>query len=170
MRALHGLPSLRSPRVFSAVLGALTVASRDVFRVVHFSVQSDHLHLVVEAHDKDTLGRGVLGLAIRLARTINRALARKGSVWGDRYHARALPTPREVRNALIYVLMNFRKHRPADRRRLDPCSTAPWFEGFCETVPHPNDPHPVCAARTWLLRVGWRRRGLIPLAASPQPP
>jgi hypothetical protein len=167
MRARAQLPSLRSPRLFEVVTGALADASNGPFRVVHFSVQGDHLHLLVEAQDKETLGRGVLGLAIRLARRINRALARKGSVWGDRYHARALATPREVRHALVYVLFNFRKHRPADRRRLDPCSSAPWFDGFRDPIPAPVDSPPTWAARTWLLGVGWRRRGLIGLDEAP---
>jgi putative transposase len=167
MRARSGLLSLRSPCFYSAVVGALTVASREMFRVVHFSVQSDHLHLIVEAHDKDTLARGLLGLTIRLARKINRTLDRSGPVWGDRYHARALPSPREVRNAIVYVLFNFKKHRPADRRRLDPCSTARWFDGFREPVPSVREPPPAAAPRTWLLRVGWRRRGLIDLDEAP---
>jgi hypothetical protein len=167
MRARAQLPSLRSPRLFEVVTGALADGSQDVFRVVHFSVQSDHLHLLVESQDKETLARGVLGLAIRLARRINRALARTGAVWGDRYHARALATPREVRHALVYVLFNFRKHQPADRRRLDPCSSAPWFDGFRDPVPSPADTAPTWAPRTWLLRVGWRRRGLIGLQEAP---
>jgi putative transposase len=141
LRARAGLASLRSQRVFPAVREALRAASRDQvrrckspgrseFRVVQFSVQADHIHLIVEASDRTALERGTRGMVIRTARAINRALGRSGSVWGDRYHARALRTPREVRHGLVYVLMNFRKHRPADRMKLDPCSSAPWFDGF----------------------------------------
>jgi Transposase IS200 like len=168
MRTLSGVASLRSPRAFAAVRGALAAASRDEFRVVHFSVQSDHLHLIVEAHDKEVLSRGLIGLAIRVARAVNRALGRSGPVWGDRYHARALSSPREVRNGIRYVLFNFRKHRPADRRRLDPCSSAAWFDGFREPVPRALDP-PTRAPRTWLLRIGWwKRHGLLGLDDVPQ--
>jgi putative transposase len=91
-------------------------------------------------------------------------------VWGDRYHARALTTPREVRHGLVYVLMNFKKHRPGDGSRLDACSSAPWFEGFKQPIPDPPGAPPVCRARTWLAAVGWRRHGLIALAESPGPP
>jgi putative transposase len=160
MRACAGLGSLRSPRAFAAVCGALARASRPAFRVVQFSVQSDHVHLVVEASDKDALSRGMRGLAIRAARAFNGAIGRSGAVWGDRYHTHELRTPREVRNAVRYVLLNFRKHAPQDRRRIDPCSSAPWFDGFREALPRALDP-PTCPPRTWLLRVGWRRHGLI---------
>ncbi len=167
LRARGGLPSLRAAGVFPVVREALRAASSAVFRVIHFSVQGDHLHLMVEANDSRALARGASGLAIRTARAINRVLGRRGAVWGDRYHARALKTPREVRNGLVYVLMNFRKHRPWDRRALDPCSSASWFEGL---EPRPlratGDP-PVCTPRTWLAAVGWRRYGLINTSDRP---
>jgi len=79
--------------------------------------------LLVEADTPTGFERGVRGLAIRVAKAVNRVLARHGRVWGVRYHARLLRTPREVRNALVYVLNNFRKHFHA-ARGLDPCSSA----------------------------------------------
>jgi hypothetical protein len=93
---------------------------------VHFSVQADHLHLLIEADDKSSLSRGLMGLAIRVARAVNRALRRQGRVWADRFHSRALTSPREVRNAIVYVLMNAKKHVDA-APNLDPCSSAAWF-------------------------------------------
>src|SRR5262249_22714935 len=75
----------------------------------HFSVQSDHIHLLVEADEPAALVRGMQGLAIRVAKSVNRALKRCGAVWADRFHARTLRTPREVRNALVYVLNNVKK-------------------------------------------------------------
>jgi putative transposase len=161
LRARAGLPSLRGERVFPAVREALRAASSTAFRVVQFSIQSDHAHLIVEANDPAALERGTRGLVIRIARAINRALGRSGPVWGDRYHARPLRTPREVRNGLVYVLMNFRKHRPADRQTFDPCSSAAWFDGFDGTQPSTEQPAPVCPSGTWLGSVGWRRHGPI---------
>ena len=110
LRACAGVPSLRSERLLPILRNALRAASTTRFRLLAFSVQSDHLHLVVEADEPTGLARGMQGLAIRLAKSLNRALARRGSVWGDRYHSRILRTPREVRNVLAYVLNNFRKH------------------------------------------------------------
>ncbi len=169
LRARRGLPSLRLPHVFRVLREALRLASHDGFGVVQFSVQGNHVHMLVEATSRQALIRGVQGLAIRLARAINRVLARRGCVWGDRYHCRALQTPREVRNALVYVLQNVKKHQPTVRR-LDPCSSGPWFTGWADppaTPPAGVGTPPVAAAHTWLLRVGWRRHGLIDLREAP---
>ncbi len=84
LRAVPGLPSFRGPRLFPAVQHAIRLASHEGFALVEFSVQSNHLHLLVEARDRAALSSGMRGLAIRLARTINRTLARRGSVWADR--------------------------------------------------------------------------------------
>src|SRR5262249_19757211 len=101
MRATSRLPSLRSSAVFPAVKRAITRSSRYPFRVVYYSVQQDHLHLIVEGDTPSALRSGVQGLAIRVAVAVNGALGRRGKVWGDRYHARALRTPCEVRNSLL---------------------------------------------------------------------
>jgi len=167
LRSGPAVRCLRSDRAFPAVRRALYVASRGNFRIIHFTVQDDHLHLIVEADDTRALSRGMRGLAIRVARAVNRALGRRGAVWGDRFHARALTTPRAVRNALVYVLMNRRKHR-AGERGLDPCSSAPWFRGWREPVATLLGPPPVVGARTWLAAVGWCRHGLLGLDERPR--
>ena len=168
LRARAGLPSLRAPLVFAPLRESVRAASRPAFRVLQFSVQGDHVHLIVEAEDERALSSGARGLAIRAARALNRALGRSGPIWGDRYHTRPLTTPRETRQALVYVLMNFKKHRPHDRRDLDPCSSAPWFDGFRPSLPPPDAPPPVWRPRTWLASTGWRRRGLIAWTESPK--
>jgi len=169
LRARRGVPSLRSDRAFPAVRDAISQASRPEFRVVQFSAQDDHLHLIVEAQDARALSGGARGLSIRLARAINKACRRRGPVWGDRYHTRALKTPRETRHAMVYVLMNFKKHHPNDRRPIDPCSSAPWFDGFRLPPPRPEDPSPTWHARTWLASTGWRRHGLVRVSERPKP-
>lgn len=167
-RCVPGLRSLRSAEVFPAIVVALQKGNGSAFRVVHFSVQDDHLHLVVEAHDSAALRAGAQGLGIRLARAINRALARRGRVLADRFHTRALRTPREVRICLAYVLANFRKHQVRVSTLLDPCSSALWFDGFRGIAPVPLEDAPVHAPRTWLARVGWRRHGLISPREGPR--
>jgi len=161
LRATPAVRCLRAARVFPAVRRALAAASRGGFRIIEFSAQDDHLHLLVEAEDRAHLSRGVGGLAIRVARAVNRALGRRGAVWADRFHARALTTPREVRHAIVYVLMNRQKHAPREQG-VDACSSARWFTGWRNgPPPPPNERSPVAQARTWLAAVGWRRRGLI---------
>jgi REP element-mobilizing transposase RayT len=165
LRAKAGIPSLRQARLFPVVRTAISAAAnRPAFRVVHFSVQSDHVHLIVEAADARALSSGSRGLSVRIARAVNRALGRSGPFWGDRYHTRALQTPREVRHGLVYVLMNFRKHLPAAPPELDPCSSAAWCDGLRPPpvpVPSGAGPPPVARPRTWLAAAGWRRHGLI---------
>ena len=125
------------------------------------------MHLIVEAHDKATLSRGMLGLNVRVARAINRVLRAHGRVWSERYHSHELRTPREVRNALVYVLMNAKKHG-VRLRGVDRFSSAPWFDGFAGEVMLLTDARPVAAARTWLAGVGWRRCGLIRIDETPR--
>jgi REP element-mobilizing transposase RayT len=170
LRARAGLPSLRKPRLFAAVRGAIARASRERFRIVHFSVQGNHLHLMVEADDRYALRAGAHGLGIRAARAVNKTLSRKGAVWDDRYHTRALKSPREVRHGLVYVLMNIRKHDPQSTPGIDPCSSAPWFEGFRDRAPNRTHPPPTRCARTWLATTGWRRHGLLSTTEHPTQP
>ena len=136
------------------------------FRLVQFSVQADHLHLIAEADDQHALSRGMRALGVRIARCLNRALRRTGSVFTDRYHARQLKTPTQVRNALRYVLNNGLHH--GRRGALpDPCSSGPAFDGWRDRCVHELPAAPVSAARSWLLRVGWRKRGLIGIREAP---
>jgi REP element-mobilizing transposase RayT len=143
-RLVRRLPSARRPVLFRAIRRAFN-AGREAFggRLCHFSVQKDHLHLIVEAANREALSRALQALAIRIARAINGVLGRKGKVFADRYHMRILKTPTEVRNALRYVLDNRWKHNP--RRpdffvEQDFCSSLAWLESA------------VVAPRTWLLR------------------
>ncbi len=152
--------SLRGSRVFGVVRDALACASSPTFRVLHYSVQTDHLHLIVEADAHPALVRGLQGLAIRIAKRVNRLLGRRGTVWDDRHHTRALTTPREVRNALVYVLNNWKKHG-GDAPGRDPRSSASWFDGWRDLRAAARGAVPVVTARTWLVRVGWRRHGPI---------
>lgn len=172
LRAARRLPNLRKQTIFLALRHALARTWREWFRVVQFSVQTDHVHLIVEATDKVALSRGMAGLSIRLARAINRIVHRKGNVFSDRYHSHALATPREMRNGLVYVLLNCRKHlgRSPD---IDPASSGLWFDGW-KRPPRSEPPGlfldyaiPVQPSRTWLARVGWRRHGLIALHERP---
>jgi hypothetical protein len=140
--------------------------TRPGFRVVEFSIQATHLHLIVEAGSTRTLARGVQGLGIRMAKAVNRVLGRKGKVIADRYHARALATPREVRNALVYVIQNWR-HHDSDANGIDSRSSGRWFTGWRGTPPTVKQPSPVARPKTWLLRIGWRRHGLIGAREAP---
>ena len=151
-RVVDGLPNLRRPAVVRALEDAFRRrVAHPKARVVHYSIQANHVHLIVEAEDRVRLFRGLQGLFISLARTINRAVGRRGQVFAIRYHTHILATPTETRRALRYVLRNATKHTHVAGVR-DPASSAPWFANPA----HPHPP-PVAAPGTWLLRIGWTR-------------
>jgi len=173
--------SLRSRFVAKTVLRALRDSSSAQFGVVHYSLQQNHMHLIVEAANTAALLSGMRGLMVRIARRVNRVLLRRGRFWADRWHGRALTGPRQVRNALVYVLQNRFKHHPiiysAGRGTatayplLDPLSSAQWFHGFATSLPasfRSVGPPCVVPAKAWLLRVGWLRHGRIQIGEVPK--
>ncbi len=153
------LGPLRSQHLFPVVQLAIRRACHREprrFRVVHFSVQRDHVHLVVEAQNARALSSGMRSVAIRVARYVNDLLSRRGSLWADRWHGRALTSPREVRNVLLYVLANFRKHGRGELSAgLDAYSSAAWFDGWREWAPSSGLPPPLAGPRrpSWLRQV-----------------
>jgi putative transposase len=158
-----GLPSLRAQLTFARVRALLCTSSSVAFRIVQWSVQADHTHLIVEAEGQQALSRAMARFDAALARVVNRIASRKGSALRERYHARPLRTPREAHHALRYVLLNGHKHG-AISHGVDPMSSGEMFDGWSQSAsaPAPLDAS-VRAPRTWLLRVGWRRHGLVVL-------
>jgi REP element-mobilizing transposase RayT len=158
MRRRKGLPSFRSERAHRVLRQAVRDTRREGFRITHYSIQADHLHLIIEADDDDALTRGMRSFTVRAALRVNRKVLgrERGRVWGDRYHRRDLAGPRAVRSALVYVLANHLKHGEYDVGPLDPCSSGHWFTGWVHgPAPPIADPSPVEEATTWVLREGW---------------
>jgi putative transposase len=145
-RVRPGVGDLRRHSKLNAIRAALHAASEGFgMQVVHFSIQGNHLHLIVEAEGKRALSRGMQSLAVRIASQLNRLARREGSVFADRYHARILSSPRDVANTIRYVLENYRKHA----RETLPWS---WQDPFATSTDAPlREPS------VWLLREGWRR-------------
>ena len=181
-----GLRTLRRRDLYKIIRrafvhGCKKYTSGGQFRICQFSVQRDHMHLLVEADSQVALSRGMQGFAIRVVKGINRFLDRRGKVLDDRYHARPVKSPQQTRNALAYVVLNARKHGEHRCVRLhwsetyiDPYSSAHYCDGFNRDIgpppEHDRDANaPVAEAQTWLLRVGWRRHGLIPPDYIPGP-
>jgi REP element-mobilizing transposase RayT len=178
LRVRPGVASLRGGALVREWRRSLAEASeRGSFRVAHYSLQGDHAHLIVEAQGKEALACGMKSIAARLARAVNRVSGRSGPVLDGRYHHRSLRSPREVRRALAYVLLNARRHLAKRRNvarlsiHLDGASSARWFDGWRPEVARrleeaSGDPE-VARPRTWLLRSGWRRHGLVDPAEVP---
>jgi REP element-mobilizing transposase RayT len=158
--------------LMKVIRAAIAASHRDWFRIIEFNVLGNHLHLICESRGKDGLARGMQGFAVRCARRLNGALKRRGKLFGERYHARALKTPTEVRHALRYVLLN-RKHHAAEKAFgaywIDPYSSAAWFDGWVQPIrAHAgwkralvDMANPTAKATTWLLTTGWERLGLL---------
>src|SRR5882724_9561728 len=173
LKVREDVPSLRTVCVVREIEQTFAVGrERGEFRLVHYSLQGDHAHLIVEAKDRDSLGRGMKALGSRLARAVNRVFQRSGPVLADRYHVHVLRTPREVRSAIAYVLLNARRHAARAGRTLsrsfqiDPASSGRWFDGWRRRVvegagPSPPTARPVATPRSWLLAIGWKRSGLL---------
>ena len=137
------------------------------FRVCEFSIQKDHIHLVVEAANHEALARGMQGLAISMAKRINQSLGRRGSVFRERYRTTAVKSPKQMRATLCYVLHNRRRHG-GHLQGADPFSSARTFDGWSRGtgLPPPgslgeDDVVPVATARLNLLARRWRWLGLI---------
>ena len=182
MRASAGLGSLRTRSIMRAIHEATIIVTRHEarFRIIHVSLQRTHIHLIVEAENRVALATGMQAFGISAARHINRVISertgekRRGRVFADRYHARILKSPRQVRNAIAYVLNNWR-HHGEDKREIakgwviDPFASGVWFTGWKERdekgytyrAPPGYVGFVVWQPTLWLLREGWKRWGLI---------
>lgn len=179
LRARSEIGNMRQPRIYKAIRDAMQFArQRGRIRIVHLSIQRDHLHLLVEADSKDLLAKGIAGFKVAVARNVNLALAsdgvrRRGSVFAHRYHLTVITTPTQARRVLAYVINNWRKHREdvgGMRAWLtDPYSSgrsfADWLELADGRALTPAEPTygalAVSAPESWLLRAGWKRAGPI---------
>jgi REP element-mobilizing transposase RayT len=176
IRVVGNVDGLRRRDTYLALRDATIVtARREDFRITHMSIQRDHLHLIAEADSKSALSKGIQGFSISAARQINKVITarggdrRTGKVIGDRFHARPLTSPRAVRNALAYLMNNWRHHGEdrlhfARTWKVDPFSSGAVFTGWKELedspvlwpLPEAYSPLLVLQPRTWLLR-NWSR-------------
>jgi REP element-mobilizing transposase RayT len=171
-RVMSDVARLRTAEMYGAIREAVARATKwlyhdeEPFRIVHASVQGNHLHLLVEAASNAALTRGMKGFLVSCAKRLNAIAGRRGQVFADRFHSSSLATPRQVRNALAYLLGNWRKHGEARTgERIDPYSSAFALSDWAssETIVLRDVPMflPVALPRTWLLAEGWRRAGPI---------
>jgi REP element-mobilizing transposase RayT len=194
MRRVKRAPSLRSERIFRAILGQLARVKRCGVRVAHYSVQHDHLHLIVEGEDRHDLSAQMHKLFSRIALAVNAVAIRRGRLFRDRHHREELDGPTKTRNALVYVLFNDRKHHAQNGgavddallTELDDRSSAAWLDGWDPRAGPPPETLTRLRARdgdiegfgaprtepqTWLAQEGWRirtRRGAIKLHELPR--
>jgi hypothetical protein len=174
LKVRKDVPSLRSAKLVAELERSWReVRDRGRIRLVHYSIQRDHVHMIVESLGARELACGLKSIAARFARAVNRVFRRSGPVLADRCHVHVLRSLREVRNAIAYVLLNARRHLAKQGRalplvaRIDPASSGRWFSGWRTPAPPSRDPPAVSEPRTWLLTIGWRRQGLLDPAEVP---
>jgi REP element-mobilizing transposase RayT len=175
LRVTREVGNLRTRHAYRAIRAAIAkCAARTDYRVVHASIQSNHVHLLVEADDKLALTRGMQGFAISAAKRLNRELRRRrGDVFPFRYHATPITSPTQARNAIAYILNNWRRHKQDTRApwRIDPYSSAEQFSGW--ETPHGYKPRaeplPCVRPTSWLLTAGWARAKAIRFDEIPGP-
>jgi putative transposase len=183
VRAVPAAPYLRSERVFAALRAIFARASEKGFALLQYSVQANHLHLIVEATDGVAFARGVQRLLSRIAMAVNAIARRSGRLWSDRHHRKPLLIPSQMRNAYVYVLFNHRRHTIPGQpgwevafNTFDAFSSFAWFDGWAPeskpsaTVLARAGPPQVSRPSTWLAATGWRRtkRGLIRFEEVPR--
>ena len=194
MRRVRLAPSLRSERIFAVILSQLAYVKRQGVRVVHHSVQRDHLHLIVEGKDRRELSDHMRKLFSRIARAVNSVAHRHGSLFRDRHHRHELEGPTEMRNALVYVLFNERTHHAQNGGAITESTLTELDDRSSVAFLHSDDwaenerPPPELLARlrqralqtaggelpvstphTWLARCGWRVRGGGPMSVHEMP-
>ncbi len=178
LRVVDGLAGLRNTSLIREVRKTFAKGcERGDFRLVEYSIQHNHLHLIVEAGSHDALSRGMISISTRFARAVNRVFRRVGQVIAGRYHVQLLRSPTQVRNALRYVLLNIRKHfkqryGQAPPAKIDAASSGSQFDGWRSSPESlramaTQEEVGVAKATSWLLRLGWRKRGLIGLSEVP---
>lgn len=189
LRVHAEVPKLRRRPFYKAInRAAAAILDRTDFRIVHLSLEDDHIHLIVEADHNEALAEGVKAFESSAAQRINRAIGeqrrkpRRGTVFADRYHARFIGSPTQARRTIAYVLNNWRRHRRDAGMEsmfwdVDYFSSGPSFTGWRELeaghvldpVPETYVPLPVARPQTWLLSVGWRKAGTISMHDVPGP-
>jgi len=180
IRFIRGTPRLRTQRFLRIVRTALAAANEKFrFRVIEYSLQNNHLHIVAEAGDTYAVSRAMRGISISVAKRVNAELGARGVRIPDRYFMKPLRTPLETHLALRYVLNNYRRHA-ADWREfphpdwVDPFSSGPWFTGWRSKPKPARDPCPELGrgtqpARSILLTQHWKQYGLLDPSFVPGP-
>jgi REP element-mobilizing transposase RayT len=147
--------SLRSRRCHLRISRCLEKAlGRFGLRVIEYAVLGNHIHLIVEADDSRALARGIQGLSIRIAKSLNALMNSNGPLFADHYHGRLLTSPTELVRAIAYVLRNHEHHFGARER--DPFSS--------ESLRPEQRRAQLALPVSWLLTVGWRRASPADLA------
>lgn len=120
---------IRSKENLRLLKRAILNSRKQGLRIVHFSMQSNHIHLIVESVSNGVLTRGMRSLTITMAKGLG-----KGKVQLERYHLHVLRSVREAKNAVMYVCFNKQRHEKGTYSVLDDYSSLPARNCISEFV------------------------------------
>lgn len=171
VRMRRGAWNLRSQRCFRPIVRALRAVrrEREGFRVVHFSVQGNHMHLVTEASDRRSMTNGMRALLIRIAKRLNRVMGKTGRLYADRFHERILRSRNDTLNVVRYVLGNHARHL-AQVGKAHLAAVIDPFSSADASLDHPREGPPWSRAESRLLSLAVVRPRHGTHAASHGPP
>lgn len=110
---------IKNKRILQSLHHAIKRARLQGVRVLHFTLEYNHVHLVIESSNHKELHKGMQAFGISLAKKINKLKNLKGTVYKNRYHQKLLKSRSEFKNAVQYVFGNGVKHKRASSK-LDP--------------------------------------------------
>lgn len=102
---------IQNKKILKALHHAIFRGRLKGLKIVHYTLEFNHVHLLVEASCNRVMHSGMQALGISLAKAINRFKSLKGSVYKHRYHYRQISSPRDLKNVLHYIFHNGIKHK-----------------------------------------------------------
>jgi len=115
--------SIRNKDCLKLLKRSIQNAQNMGLKIIHFSLQSNHVHLITEAENNEVLTKGMRALTITFSKGLNR-----GRVQLERYHLHVLKTLREVKHAIVYVLFNEQKHSKKKASKIDGYTSVLYLE------------------------------------------
>jgi REP element-mobilizing transposase RayT len=160
---------LRNRATLKAFKNAVKEAKGFCLYVVHYSIQNDHIHMIVEAKDNESMARGMKSLCGRFGKIIRSVIGGSGPVFKGRFHQEVITSPTQMKRALAYVLLNTAKHMKVFDH-IDAFSSGWAFKewrkllggGYTDIIhdelkQFARDLEELSPARSWLASKGWMR-------------
>jgi REP element-mobilizing transposase RayT len=102
---------IQNKRILKTLHYAIRRARLKGLKIVHYTLEYNHVHLLVESVDNKILHKGMQAFGITIAKAINKIKRTKGAVYKNRYHLRVIDSPRQLKNVLHYIFSNGVKHK-----------------------------------------------------------
>lgn len=102
---------IKNKRLLKILHHAIKRARLKKLKVLHYSLEYNHVHLLVEARDNQIIHQGMQAFGISFAKAINKIKFLKGRVYKNRYHFRKITSLRDYKNVLLYIFRNGIKHK-----------------------------------------------------------